>query len=212
MNVFCKTTSLDLQETKRIHNAWKSLYNLIHSPSPRMKAKRQSTTDTSLQEESLETVLSHKSGQAAFRDFLTSEFCEENLDFWLECEEFKTLTGAEELTWRATSIYEEFVRPESPKEINLDFYTRDTIAQNLQQPSALCFAVAQKKIYSLMENDCFPRFIQSDQYKDLFDAAPKPRSLGKHRKAFKMKSAVDPIQYDSKPVGLLNGLNPRHRD
>lgn len=53
----------------------------------------------------------------AFRDFLKSEFCEENLDFWLACEDFKTLNNPDELIWRATNIYEEFVRTESPREV-----------------------------------------------------------------------------------------------
>uniref|UniRef100_A0A667YCF9 Regulator of G protein signaling 2 n=1 Tax=Myripristis murdjan TaxID=586833 RepID=A0A667YCF9_9TELE len=138
---------------------------------------RQSASETSLMEDSLETLLSQKSnlnllssGQVAFRDFLKSEFCEENLDFWLACEDFKTLNNPDELIWRATNIYEEFVRTESPREINLDFYTREITTQNIQHPSPSCFALAQKKIYSLMENDSFPRFIKSDQYKDLLDA------------------------------------------
>ncbi|KAM3866022.1 regulator of G-protein signaling 21-like [Diretmus argenteus] len=173
MNAICETTSDDLHERKM-----------------------QSTNETRLQGQSLETLLSQRSGQTAFWDFLKSEFCEENLDFWLACEEFKTLNSPEQLTRKATSIYEEFIRIESPREINLDFYTRDITAQNLQQPSPSCFSEAQRKIYSLMENDSFPRFIQSDQYKDLFDAASRPRSFGKHRRAFKMKSTVDLMQHD----------------
>ncbi|KAM9349965.1 regulator of G-protein signaling 21-like [Symphorus nematophorus] len=173
-------TSLDLQYTKRI----------------------QETNETSLLGESLETLLSQKCGQTAFRDFLKSEFCEENLDFWLACQEFKTFDSPQELERRAASIYEEFIRADSPKQVNLDFYTGDIISQSLQQPSPSCFVVAQKKIYSLMENCSFPRFIQSEQYKVLFDAASKPRGLGKHRKALKIKSTGDLIQHDSKPIIL----------
>ncbi len=58
-----------------------------------------------------------KGGQTAFRDFLKSEFCEENLDFWLACQEFKAFDSPEELTRRAASIYEEFVSDESPKQV-----------------------------------------------------------------------------------------------
>uniref|UniRef100_A0A4W6FQ08 Regulator of G protein signaling 2 n=1 Tax=Lates calcarifer TaxID=8187 RepID=A0A4W6FQ08_LATCA len=108
-------------------------------------------------------------GQKAFRDFMKSEYCEENLDFWFACQEFKTFDSQEELTRRAARIYEEFISAESPRQVNLDFYTRELISQSLQQPSPSCFVAAQKKIYSLMENDSFPRFIQSEQYKVLFD-------------------------------------------
>ncbi|CAK6952209.1 regulator of G-protein signaling 21-like [Scomber scombrus] len=203
MNRFCKTTPLDLEDTNRIHNAWKSkIHNLIHSPLAWRKLNRQSTNETSLLGESLEMVLSQKCGRTAFRDFLKSEFCEENLDFWLACQEFKTLDSPQELTRRAARIYEEFIRAESPKQVNLDFHTRDIISQNLQHPSPSCFVAAQKKIYSLMENGSFPRFIQSEQYKVLFDAAPKQRELRKHRKALKIRNTGDRIQHDSKPISL----------
>ncbi|XP_059200392.1 regulator of G-protein signaling 21-like isoform X2 [Centropristis striata] len=178
MNGLSKT-SLDLQNSKRI----------------------QETNETSLLGESLETLLSQKCGQIAFRDFLKSEFCEENLDFWLACQEFKTSEHSlEELTRRAASIYEEFIGAESPRQVNLDFYTTKAISQSLQQPSPSCFVVAQRKIYSMMENDSFPRFIQSEQYKVLFDAASKHGGLGKHRKALKIRSTGDLMQLDSKPI------------
>ncbi|XP_069020650.1 regulator of G-protein signaling 21-like [Embiotoca jacksoni] len=167
---------------------------------------RQEKNEANLLGESLETLLSKKSGQIAFREFLKSEFCEENLDFWLACQEFKTFDSPDELTQRAACIYEEFIRAESPKQVNLDFCTREIISQSLQQPSPSCFAVAQKKIYSLMENGSFPRFNQSEQYKVLFDAALKQRGHGKHRKALRIKSAGDIIQHDSKPVGLRSDL------
>lgn len=61
--------------------------------------------------------LSVKGGQTVFRDFLKSEFCEENLDFWLSCQEFKGFDDPEELTRRATKIYEEFIRADAPKQV-----------------------------------------------------------------------------------------------
>ncbi|KAF0047220.1 hypothetical protein F2P81_000853 [Scophthalmus maximus] len=120
-------------------------------------------------------------GQKAFWYFLKSEFCEENLDFWLACQEFQTCDSPEELTRRAASIYEEFIGDESPRQVNIDFYTREIISQSLQQPSPSCFVVAQKKIYSLMENGSFPRFIQSENYKVLFDGAVKQRRQTRSR-------------------------------
>lgn len=59
-------------------------------------------------------------GLALFRDFLKSEFCEENLDFWLACREFRSLDSPEELRRRATSIYEEFVRANARKQVTAE--------------------------------------------------------------------------------------------
>uniref|UniRef100_A0A665TCY8 Regulator of G protein signaling 2 n=1 Tax=Echeneis naucrates TaxID=173247 RepID=A0A665TCY8_ECHNA len=110
-------------------------------------------------------------GQMVFREFLKSECCEENLDFWLACQE------------RAARINEEFIEAESPRQVNLDFYTREIISRNLQKPSPLCFALAQKKVYSLMVNGSFPRFIESEQYNVLCGAASEQRGLWKQWKA-----------------------------
>ncbi|XP_036939081.1 regulator of G-protein signaling 21-like isoform X2 [Acanthopagrus latus] len=206
-------TSLGLQDTKTIHNAWKSrMHKFIQSPLPWRKINRHETDEASLLGESLEALLSRKRGQSAFRDFLKSEFCEENLDFWLACEDFKSYDSQEELTRKAASIYEEFIEADSPKQVNIDFYTREIISQCLQQPSPSCFVVAQRKIYSLMENGSFPRFIQSEQYKVLFDATSKPRGPGKHRKALKIKSTGDLMQHDSKPIILQSELYLLHKD
>ncbi|XP_026169617.1 regulator of G-protein signaling 21-like [Mastacembelus armatus] len=208
-------TSQDLQDTKRICNSMKSrIRNIIRTLLPWRKINRQEINKASPLGESLETLLSQKCGQSAFRDFLKSEFCEENLDFWFACQEFKTCDSPEELRWRAAVIYEEFIRAESPREVNLDFLTRDIIKQSLQQPSSSCFAEAQKKIYSLMENGSFLRFIQSEQYKVLFGAVSKQRGHGSPRKALKLKSTGNVItrQHDSKLNTLQNGLGLLNKD
>lgn len=59
-------------------------------------------------------------GLALFRDFLKSEFCEENLDFWLACQEFRSVDSPEELRQRATSIYEDFVRANAKKQVTAE--------------------------------------------------------------------------------------------
>lgn len=52
-----------------------------------------------------------------FREFLKMEFCEENLDFWLACQDFRNIGEPQELQWRAKEIYEEFVRNDAPKQV-----------------------------------------------------------------------------------------------
>lgn len=56
-------------------------------------------------------------------------------------------------------------------QINLDFHTKNAIIQSLQDPTATSFLAAQKKVYSLMENNSYPRFIHSDLFKELCEAA-----------------------------------------
>lgn len=64
-------------------------------------------------------------------------------------------------------------------QINLDFHTKNAIVQSLHQPTANSFLAAQKKVYSLMENNSYPRFILSDLYKELCAAA---KGEGQHIK------------------------------
>lgn len=132
---------------------------------------RPTADDVNQWAQSLDKLLTHKYGKAAFCIFLKSEFCEENIEFWTACEDFRTLTSHKELVSKANSIYEEFIKSEAPQEINLDFHTRNTIVQSLNEPSVNSFLAAQRKVYSLMENNSYPRFITSDLYKELCTAA-----------------------------------------
>lgn len=144
------------------------------------RSYRPTADDVNQWAQSLDTLLSHKYGKAAFCIYLKSEFCEENIEFWTACEDFRTNTSHKELVSKANSIYEQFIKNEAPKEINLDFYTKNAIVQSLHEPTATSFLAAQKKVYSLMQNNSYPRFINSDLYKELCEAA---RGQGKHIKS-----------------------------
>uniref|UniRef100_H3AC10 RGS domain-containing protein n=1 Tax=Latimeria chalumnae TaxID=7897 RepID=H3AC10_LATCH len=71
--------------------------------------------------ESLENLLTHKYGLLAFRAFLCMEFSEENVDFWVACEDFKKTQGQSKLTLKAKKIYEEYIAIKAPKEVGLSF-------------------------------------------------------------------------------------------
>ncbi|CAH2313230.1 Hypothetical predicted protein [Pelobates cultripes] len=117
--------------------------------------------------ESVEKLLASKDGLAAFRDFLKSEFSDENIEFWLACEDLKKTKTSNQITLKANKIYSEFIKSEAPREVNIDHKTRDIISQNISQPTSSCFDDAQKLILCLMAKDSFPRFLRSDNYKDL---------------------------------------------
>uniref|UniRef100_A0A3Q2PIW1 Regulator of G protein signaling 2 n=1 Tax=Fundulus heteroclitus TaxID=8078 RepID=A0A3Q2PIW1_FUNHE len=145
---------------------WKNSSKSILLPK-KNRSYRPSVDDVNQWAQSLDKLLGHKYGKAAFCIFLKSEFCEENIEFWTACEDFKTLTSPKDLVSKANTIYEEFIRSEAPKEINLDFNTKNAIEQSLNAPTATSFLAAQKKVYSLMENNSYPRFIHSELYKEL---------------------------------------------
>ncbi|VDN98823.1 unnamed protein product [Rodentolepis nana] len=115
----------------------------------------------------LTSLLSWAVGQKAFREFLRSEYSEENILFWLACEDLKEETYSKAVEEKARLIYEDYISILSPKEVSLDSRVRDVINRNMTQPTPHTFDEAQLQIYTLMQRDSYPRFLNSRIYKDL---------------------------------------------
>ncbi|KAM4549019.1 regulator of G-protein signaling 8-like [Odontesthes bonariensis] len=123
--------------------------------------------------ESFDDLLECKTGQLVFEDFLRTEYSEENLLFWLACEDYKKISSETEMMVAAKRIYSEFVQVDAPRQINIDCVTRGEIRENISQPGTNCFDRAQRVIYGLMENDSYPRFLKSEIYQTLLEQAEK---------------------------------------
>lgn len=61
--------------------------------------------------------MSCSDGVEVFSQFLRKEFSEENIEFWLACEEFKTIDSETKMLSKAKYIYTVFCEPDSPKEV-----------------------------------------------------------------------------------------------
>lgn len=63
-------------------------------------------------------------GKKVFKEFLRSEYSEENMLFWLACEDLKKDSNPELVEEKARLIYEDYISILSPKEasILLTFY------------------------------------------------------------------------------------------
>ncbi|KAM9848467.1 regulator of G-protein signaling 4 [Aulostomus maculatus] len=118
--------------------------------------------------ESFSHVMNSEAGRAVFTRFLKSEFSEENMDFWVACEDFKKTLNYN-LETRAKQVYQQYVEADSPNEVNLDAATREETRQSVQSASPSCFDEAQKKIYTLMEKDSYRRFLKSKLIQDLYE-------------------------------------------
>jgi regulator of G-protein signaling len=57
-------------------------------------------------------------GRRYFRDFLRSEYSEENFLFWMSCESLKNEQNPEIIEEKARLIYEDYISILSPKEVN----------------------------------------------------------------------------------------------
>lgn len=58
-------------------------------------------------------------GVETFTQFLRSEFSEENIEFWLACEEFKSATSPANLQSMANQMYAVFIDAAAPKEVKV---------------------------------------------------------------------------------------------
>lgn len=58
-------------------------------------------------------------GLAAFRAFLRTEFSEENLDFWLACDDYKKIKSQSKMASKAKKIFAEFIAIQSCKEVSM---------------------------------------------------------------------------------------------
>ncbi|XP_037571770.1 regulator of G-protein signaling 2 isoform X2 [Dermacentor silvarum] len=108
-----------------------------------------------------------KYGLALFHVFLAREYSEENIEFWLACEELKTCRP-NKLSVKAQRIFDEFIAPHSPKEVNLDALTRAEVTASLtKRPDRTCLDLAQRRVQGLLERDAYLRFLQCDLYQEL---------------------------------------------
>ncbi|XP_074174900.1 regulator of G-protein signaling 20 isoform X4 [Rhinolophus sinicus] len=120
--------------------------------------------------QSFDKLMLTPAGRNAFREFLRTEFSEENMLFWMACEELKKEANKNIIEEKARIIYEEYISILSPKEVSLDSRVREVINRNMVEPSQHTFDDAQLQIYTLMHRDSYPRFMNSTVYKDLLQS------------------------------------------
>lgn len=67
---------------------------------------------------SFDKLMRNSAGRRLFREFLLSEYSEENIAFWLACEQLKRETNSERIEEKARLIYEDYISILSAKEVS----------------------------------------------------------------------------------------------
>ncbi|KAK6828130.1 Developmental regulator flbA [Apiospora arundinis] len=155
----------------------------------------------------LDKILSDAALRLLFRENLRETHCEENLSFYLEVDEFvrgcraairiaqknpnaTSMDGIKEIMAQAYGIYNAFLAPGSPCELNIDHQLRNNLAtrmtkavgqdvamiDTLHEVTAL-FEDAQNAVFKLMASDSVPKFLRNAKYENTlknydFDQAP----------------------------------------
>ncbi|XP_009891873.1 PREDICTED: regulator of G-protein signaling 19 [Charadrius vociferus] len=126
--------------------------------------------------QSFDKLMKSPAGRNVFREFLRTEYSEENMLFWLACEELKNECNKHTIDEKARMIYEDYISILSPKEVSLDSRVREVINRKMQEPSSHTFDDAQLQIYTLMHRDSYPRFLTSAIYKSLLQSVSRSSS------------------------------------
>ncbi|XP_045433205.1 regulator of G-protein signaling 19 isoform X5 [Pipistrellus kuhlii] len=156
--------------------AWRASGESKLQPLPSCEACTPSPEEVQSWAQSFDKLMHSPAGRSAFRAFLRTEYSEENMLFWLACEELKAEANQHVVDEKARLIYEDYVSILSPKEVSLDSRVREGINKKMQEPSAHTFDDAQLQIYTLMHRDSYPRFLSSPAYRALLLQGDPPSS------------------------------------
>ncbi|RHZ64050.1 hypothetical protein CDV55_106268 [Aspergillus turcosus] len=125
-----------------------------------------------------------------FREFLRFSLCEENLSFYLDVSEFtaayhkaekmgafKKADAVRETLAAAYGLYNAFLAPGSPCELNIDHALRNSLASRMTkavgddesmfkslQEVVQLFEMAQTSVFKLMSSDSVPKFLRDPKY------------------------------------------------
>ncbi|XP_032580531.1 uncharacterized protein LOC6614910 isoform X1 [Drosophila sechellia] len=123
---------------------------------------------------SIEELVSDPTGLQEFTGFLEKEYSHENIRFWIAVNRLRR-SAHSQVARKVNEIYEEFLKPGAPCEINIDGKTMESVLKGLKNPSRFTFDSASEHIYMLLlKKDCYPRFIRSEHYKRLLDTGIQP--------------------------------------
>eukprot|EP01101_Sappina_pedata_P008641 TRINITY_DN4830_c0_g1_i1.p1 TRINITY_DN4830_c0_g1~~TRINITY_DN4830_c0_g1_i1.p1 ORF type:complete len:1266 (-),score=654.53 TRINITY_DN4830_c0_g1_i1:91-3888(-) len=119
----------------------------------------------------LQSTLKIPLAQDYLKQYLTQEFSEENLMFWMDVERYKRTLPLERLE-KAKEIYSIYIAEDSVLQVNIDSDCHDVITEVLigrNEASPYLFDDAQQWVQRLMESHSFPRFVKSNKWKTLLE-------------------------------------------
>ncbi|XP_072030958.1 regulator of G-protein signaling 7-like isoform X3 [Amphiura filiformis] len=123
---------------------------------------------------SFEDLLKDPLGRDQLGKFLAKEFSEENIRFYVACQDLKALP-LNQVPAKAQEIYDEFLSDSSHCPINVDSKTQEITKKKMLNIDRYTFDAAQDHIFLLMRNDSYTRFLKSEQYKELLNPKKKEK-------------------------------------
>ncbi|XP_033115835.1 regulator of G-protein signaling 7-like [Anneissia japonica] len=123
----------------------------------------------------IDELLRDPLGREQFAKFLETEFSGENLRFWIASQELKA-SPMKMLKQKTQEIWKDFLSPDAPCPINIDSRVMDETRKHMETAGRYAFDAAEDHIHELMKKDSYPRFLKSEQYKELLSPKKKGSS------------------------------------
>ncbi|XP_074142970.1 regulator of G-protein signaling 10 isoform X3 [Sminthopsis crassicaudata] len=114
----------------------------IHDGDGTPSSSHQNVKGTAKWATSLENLLEDPEGIKRFREFLKKEFSEENVLFWLACEDFKKIQDKKQMQEKAKDIYMTFLSSKASSQVNVEGQSRLN-EKILEEPHPLMFQKLQ---------------------------------------------------------------------
>ncbi|XP_059057084.1 uncharacterized protein LOC131850749 isoform X2 [Achroia grisella] len=116
---------------------------------------------------SIDELVSDPTGLQEFTSFLRKEYSHENIRFWLAVMDLRR-SSTKQIPKKLKEIYEEFLAPGAPCEINIDGATAERVAEGIRSGSRFALDHAAGHVYGLLlKKDCYPRFVRSEHFQRL---------------------------------------------
>uniref|UniRef100_A0A4W4FKV9 Regulator of G protein signaling 11 n=1 Tax=Electrophorus electricus TaxID=8005 RepID=A0A4W4FKV9_ELEEL len=125
-------------------------------------------------------LLNDPLGQKEFLIYLEKEFSgtSENLLFWQACEDVQH-GETSRIADKVDEVYKQYLAPGASNWVNIDSKTMESTLEGIHQPNRFVLYDAQRHIYFLMKKDSYPRYLKSEQYKNLLEKAIVPQETKK---------------------------------
>eukprot|EP00028_Trichosphaerium_sp_Am-I-7-wt_P004932 CAMPEP_0168528274 /NCGR_PEP_ID=MMETSP0405-20121227/13150_1 /TAXON_ID=498012 /ORGANISM="Trichosphaerium sp, Strain Am-I-7 wt" /LENGTH=995 /DNA_ID=CAMNT_0008551645 /DNA_START=77 /DNA_END=3064 /DNA_ORIENTATION=- len=136
--------------------------------SPRLDLSSERVEVSTNKKEKLTRILNNYELRCAFEKFLISQYCAENLYFWIAVEAYGRLPeDASDLPSAALDIYERFIESNCDWEINISDPERLGIKSNVEKGTIKpdLFDTVVASIVRLMYTDSLPKFLNSSLYR-----------------------------------------------
>uniref|UniRef100_A0A4W2GC43 Mitochondrial translation release factor 1 like n=1 Tax=Bos indicus x Bos taurus TaxID=30522 RepID=A0A4W2GC43_BOBOX len=122
----CSCSCLTVRNEERGENAGRPTHTTKMESIQVLEECQNPTSDEVLSwSQNFDKMMKAPAGRNLFREFLRTEYSEENLLFWLACEDLKKEQNKKVIEEKARMIYDDYISILSPKEINLVINPKD---------------------------------------------------------------------------------------